>query len=204
MWLLRKVLFNLLFVGLIIGANYTYALDPVPARQITGTWLYLWWHGEASVVQTDGTAVTKLVFLPESYREADDQKSESFLRFREDGTGTFFKRYIVFNNNGGKITVVTKDRNGQWVKGDRPELKTDFAWEVKGDQIIIRSRGEASGFHKNGQYHFVFNAIPTRLASRSVMTRLRLNDELIIYLLGQFLKVGREAEQSLLQRYGIL
>jgi hypothetical protein len=201
--LLRKVLFTLLLLLLFTGINYTYAAGPVPPPQITGTWLYLWWHGDASVAKTDGAPVTKPIFIPESYREMDDQKSESFLRFRDDGTGTYFKRYVVFKNNGEKITVMAKDRNGQWVKGDRPDLITNFAWEVRGEQIIIRTHGDSSGFNQNGQYNFIMNATPTRRASRSITTRLRLTDELIIYGLGQFLKVGLKPEQDLLQRYGI-
>lgn len=208
---LRKLLLALLFIGIVLGINIiyysdvtiTYAAKPVPTPQITGTWLYLWWYGDASITRTDGTSVTKPMFIPESYREAEDQKSESFLRFRADGTGTYFNRYIVFKNNGEKITVVTKDKNRQWVKGDRPELKTDFAWEVRGEQIIIRTNGDSSGFNKDGQYRFVVNATPSRRASRSITSRLRLNEELIIHQLGQFLKVGREPEQDLLKRYDI-
>lgn len=200
---IRKPLFVLLFIGIVIGTNITSATESLLSGKITGTWLYLWWHGATSITKTDGTAVTKLMFIPESYRETTDQKSETFLRFRADGTGTFFKRYIVFKYNSEKITVVTKDRGGQWVKGDRPELITDFIWEIRDNQIIIRTHGDSSGFNKDGQYNFVINTTPTRKASRYVTTRLRLNDELIIYELGQFLKVGQKPEQDLLQRYGI-
>lgn len=212
---IKKPLFALLFIGIIIGSNISSAAEPFPTGKInynrpkaavetiTGTWLYLWWHGSASITKADGAAVTKPMFIPESYRETADQKSESFLRFRADGTGTFFRRFIVFKYNGEKITVVTKDRSGQWVKGDRPELITDFRWEIQGNQIIIRTSDDSSGFNKNGKYNFVFNTTPTRKASRYITARLRLNDELIIYRLGQFLRVGPKSEQDLLRQYGI-
>lgn len=208
---IRKLRLVLLFFGIVLGINITYyskatityAAGPVPPPQITGTWLYLWWHGEASIAKTDGTTVTQPMFIPESYRETEDQKSESFLHFRADGTGTYFKRYVVFKNNGEKITVVTKDKSGQWMKGDRPDLITNFTWEVRGEEIIIRSHVDSSGFNQDGQYHFILNTTPTRRASRSITTRLHLSDELIIYGLGQFLKVGLKPEQDLLKRYSI-
>lgn len=203
MMLRRKVLFTLLLALLFTGTYCTYASEPIPTRQIAGTWLYLWWHGDASIAKTDGTPVTKPIFIPESYREADDQKSESFLRFRDDGTGTYFKRYVVFKNNGERITVMTKGRNGQWVKGDRPDLITNFSWEVREEQITIRTHGDFSGFNQDNRHNFIINTTPTRRAPRSITSRLCLTNELIIYGLGQFLKVGPKPEQDLLKRYNI-
>jgi hypothetical protein len=203
---LRKFIFPLLLVlwlSGITGINSTYGLDPVTTGQITGTWLYLWWHGDASIINTDGAPITKPVFMPESYRETDDQKSESFIRFRADGTGTYFKRYIVFKNNGDKIAVVTKDRSGQWVKGDRPAAVTHFRWATNGDRVKIQSRGQVLEFNQNIRYRFIINTTPTRRASRSISNRLQLSDELIIYQLGQFLKVGRTVEQDFSERYHI-
>ena len=55
---------------------------PDPTRQIVGTWLYLWWHGPASIGKADGKTISSLMFIPESYGEATDQKSESFICFR--------------------------------------------------------------------------------------------------------------------------
>ena len=200
---LRNFLLIVFLVLLFTGVFCTFAQEPDPSNRIPGLWLYLWWHGDASVAGADGTPATKPMFIPESYGEATDPLSESFLYFRADGTGAFFRRYVLFKNSGDKITVVTKDRNGQWVKGDRLESKSTFTWKIRGDQITIHSRQTNSGFSKNGRYRFIINQTPTRPASRPISTRLKLSDELIIHQLGQFLKVGREVEQTILQRYEI-
>lgn len=200
---LRKFLVILFFGLLFTGMNITYAQEPPISSRIPGLWLYFCWHGDASVADADGTPVTKPIFIPESYREPADQLSESFFHFRADGTGTYFKRYVVFKTNGETITVVTKDRHGQWVKGDRLESKSGFTWKIKGDQIRIRPDKDSAEFTKKSKYRFVLNTTPTRRAPRPITNRLQLSDELIIYQLGQFLKVGREAEQNLLQRYGL-
>ncbi len=204
MIIFKKGLPALLLALMIIGTGFGYrtSLADHP-QQVEGTWLYLWWHGPATIKNTDGTFLTQLMFIPESYKETTDQKSESFLRFRADQTGSFFRRFVVFKSKNKKetVSVVTKGNGGEWVEEDKLETKTDFRWQINGHKLTIRDLSGGSQFNKAGQFEFIINVTPTRPASRELKSRLGLKNELIVYRLGQFLRVGNATEQGLLKRY---
>ena len=104
-----------------------------PAGQFTGIWLYLWWHGTVSVSNEDGTTTDKVMFVPESYQETEPQKSESFLTFRADGTGTFFRRtYFKVEGKKTKKVVVIQTPNKAWVEEDKLTSRVDFNWRLAG------------------------------------------------------------------------
>ncbi|MCL6590113.1 MAG: hypothetical protein K6U80_09195 [Firmicutes bacterium] len=176
-----------------------------PASQFTGMWLYLWWHGTVSVRNEDGTATDKVMFVPESYRETGPQKSETFLTFRADGTGTFFRRYVIFKLEGkkNKKVVVFQTTNKEWREEDKLTSQVDFNWRLAGDKLIITTPKKAPKFSLDGQYSYLFNIKPTLPAPMDVQERLGLQDELIIYQCGQFLRLSAKAEEILKERYGI-
>ncbi len=203
---LKKVFpFLLLFMmGLGNGLVFSAPLHDHP-QPIIGTWLYLWWHGSASIGKDDGTASSRFMFIPESYRETEEEKSESFFRFRADGTGCFFRRYIklTYENRKSSIIVVAKKSNGEWAEVDQLDVKAGFRWQINGSRLILKTVPDGPRFHQPGRYEFVINAIPTRPASRELKSRMKLQDELIIYKLGQFLRLGNTPEQDLLRQYQI-
>jgi hypothetical protein len=176
-----------------------------PISQLTGTWLFFWWHGTVSVTNEDGTATDKVMFVPESYRETEPQKSESFLTFRADGTGTFFRRYVIFKVEGkktNKVVVIQTDKG--WVEEDKLTSQIDFNWRLAGDKLILSTPKKAPKFSQAGEYNYLFNQKPTLPAPHDTQERLGLQDELIIYQFGQFLHVSEKAEKILKEKYGII
>ena len=122
-----------------------------PAGQFAGTWLNLWWHGTVSAANDDGTATDKVMYVPESYRETEPQKSETFFSFRADGTGTFFRRYVVFKEVGRKINkvVVVQTNGGKWVEEDKLTSRVDFNWRLDKEKLIITTPKDAPKFYSD-------------------------------------------------------
>lgn len=148
------------------------------------------------------------MFVPESYRETEPQKSESFLTFRDDGTGTFFRRYIIFKVEGKKTkkVVVVQTPNKAWVEEDKLTAQVDFNWRLAGEKLILTTTTtpkNAPKFSLAGEYSYLFNDKPTLPAARDVQERLDLQDELIIYQCGQFLHLSAKTEKILKDKYGI-
>lgn len=195
--------FLLLFLLIHISLAVSQAKQDIKPKFV-GTWLYLWWHGNVSVGNEDGATTERTIFTPESYGEAVEQKSDTFIRFREDGTGTFFRRHVILKNNDKILTVITQDPKGAWIEKDVLALRYDFIWKIKGNKLIINAVKEAPRFNYSGKYDFSFNETPTRPAGKEIQKRFGLKDELIIYMFGLFLRLGESAEEELNKRYNIL
>lgn len=113
-----------------------------------------------------------------------------------------FKRYIRFTN-GGNIAVVAIDSHGSWIDQDKLDYQTDFTWQINGNKLVLKSANGSPKFNKAGSYEYLFNLIPSRPASRQITSRFNLKEEMIIYQLGQFLKVSGSKETELLKHYNI-
>ena len=197
----------LVFFGILVTlfSGFTPAKTASPREQLVGTWLYLWWHGTVSRIQSDNTPTDQLVFLPESYRETDQPQNETYLRFREDGTGTFFKRYVNIETQRRqtRLTVMTRTMVGTWIPQDTLAVRYEFRYWIQGGKLLIRAAGGAPRRNNSGRYDFTLDLKPERPVSQELVKRQDLGEELFIKQYGLLWKVGAKYDAALRAEYQI-
>lgn len=188
-----------IMITLFVLKNATIIYSEESAEKLIGTWVKIWHHSESNIKGKDGKETIKTMFTPDFHAEAGERKSESYIRFKEDGTGTYFSRNVI--NKDGSIVVIKRDydkKTKKWVDSEKDELQTrmDFKWSIQDNKLIMELVQRERFYFNSGVYEIEFNSTPTRpmpAADEALLKEYGVKDEVIIYLIGQFLKMTNES-----------